>query len=134
MKKVILLIISSVLSLGLFIACSSPKEPNTITNNETINTNNKKTSNVTAKEQDVREIAFNQLTSNDKDRVSGTWKDSKLSNLTLKEGMGNISDKSYIGREVYLVDFATKGGGVQSNMIVYIGTDNNKLIGYGYVD
>lgn len=125
MKKINLLIISSVLSLGLFTACSSPKEVNIITNKEPIST--------TVKEQDIREVAYNQLTSKDKERLLETWKDSKLSKITLHESMGRINNSSYIGKEVYLIDFQTKGG-VQSNMVVYLGMDNNKLIGYGYTD
>ena len=125
MKKIILLIISSVLSLLLFTACSITKEPDTKTNNEPIST--------TSKEQDIREIAFNQLTVNDKDRISGAWNDSKLSKITLKEGMGNINDKSYIGKEVYLIDFATKDTIMPNNMIVYLTKDSKKLLGYGYV-
>ncbi|MGY0372270.1 hypothetical protein [Clostridium sp. JNZ J1-5] len=87
-----------------------------------------------AGERDVREIAYNQLTSKDKERVVGTWRDSKLSKTTLKESMGNIYDKSYIGKEVYLVDFPRKSESKLNNMIVYISIDNYKLIGHGHVD
>jgi hypothetical protein len=126
MKKINLLIISLVLSLGLFTACSSPEEANIVINKEPIST--------TVKEQDIKELAYNQLTSEDKKRVSETWKDSKLSKITLHERMGRINNISYIGKEVYLIDFPTKGNSMPSNMIVYLAIDNNKLIGYGYVD
>lgn len=99
LKKIILLIISSVLSLGLVTACSNPKETNTITNKKIISRQN-----------------------------------SNLSKITLKGNMGRINNKSYIGKEVYLIDSPTKGDGVQSNMIVFLGINSNKLIGYGYVD
>ena len=125
MKKINLLIVSSVISLGLFTACSSPNEVNIVTNKEPIST--------TVKEQQIREVAYNQLTSNDKERVFETWKDSKLSKITLHENMGRVNNISYIGKEVYLIDFPAKGG-VQGNMVVYLGMDNNKLVGYGYVD
>lgn len=123
--KINLFIISVVLTLGLFTACSRSKEINTITN--------EKVSTIT-KEQDIREIAFNQLTSKDKERISGTWKDSKLSKIILNESMGILSDKSYVGKEVYTVDFPTKDISDPHNMIVFLGMDNSKLIGYGYVD
>ena len=74
------------------------------------------------------------LVSNDKKRISGTWKDSKFSKITLHKGMGKINNISYIGKEVYLIDFSTKGSSMPSNVIVYLAIDNNKLIGYGYVD
>ena len=125
MKNISLLIISSVLSLGLFTACSSPKEVDIITNKEPIST--------TVKEQDIREVAYNQLTSKDKEMVLGTWKDSKLCKITLHESMGRINNISYIGKEVYLIDFPAKGG-VQNNLGVYLAMDNNILIGYGYSD
>lgn len=48
--------------------------------------------------------------------------------------MGNIMDKSYIGKEVYLVDFPTQSKSIPNNMVVYLSIDNNKLLGYGYVD
>ena len=101
MKKIILPIISSVLSLWLFTACSSPKEVNIITN---------------------------------KEPISKTVKDSKLSKITLHEGMGKINNISYIGKEVYLIDFPIKSNSMPTNMIVYLSMDNHKLIGYGYVD
>jgi len=126
MKKLILLIISSIISLGLITGCGAVKDTKTIVNKEKPST--------TVKNQDIREVAYNQLTSNDKARIADTWKDSKLSKITLKEGMGIITDKSFLGKEVYLVDFPTKDLGVQSNMIVYLSIDNKKLLGYGYVD
>jgi len=95
---------------------------------------NKESISTTVKEQDIKELAYNQLTSEDKKRVSETWKDSKLSKITLHERMGKINNISYIGKEVYLIDFPTKSNSMPSNMIVYLAIDNNKLIGYGYVD
>jgi len=126
MKKLILLIISSIISLGLIAGCGTAKDTKTIGNKEKPST--------TVKEEDIREVAYNQLNLNDKGRIEGTWKDSRLSKITLKEGMGIITDKSYFGKEVYLVDFPTKDLGVQSNMIVYLSIDTKRLLGYGYVD
>lgn len=126
MKKINSLIISLVLSLGLVTACSNTKEANTISNKAPVGT--------TVKEQNIREEAFNQLISKDKERIDGTWKDSKLSKITLKEGMGNITDKSYIGKEVYLIDFPTQSKSEPNNMIVYLSIDSKKLLGYGYID
>lgn len=126
MKKITLLITSLLLILVLFTVCSSSKEK--------INVNSEEKISIKVQGKDVREMAFNQLTQNDKKRISGNWKDGKLSKVTLKEGMGSISDKSYIGKEVYLIDFPTKSISKPNNMIVYLGTDSSKLIGYGYVD
>jgi len=87
MRKITLLAISSVLFLVLITGCSTIKETKNVTNIEQTRT--------TVKEQDVREAAYNQLTSMDKERIAGTWKDSKLSKITLEENTGNINPKSY---------------------------------------
>lgn len=126
MKKVILLIISLVLLATIFIACSSQNLSNyTITGDYT------SSSEMTS---DIRQIAFEQLSSESKGRIKGTWRDSKLSLITLSERMGIINDKSYIGKEVYLVDFPAESKSTPNNMIFYISKDTHKLIGAGYVD
>ncbi len=126
MKNIILPIVSLVISLVLITGCSAVKNTNVISNKEQAN--------FTVKEQDIRELAYNQLTSGNKERIAGTWKDSKLSKITLREGMGNITDKSYLGKEVYLVDFPTESNSIPNNMIVYLSIDSNKLLGYGFVE
>lgn len=125
MKKIVLIILLF-FSVGLLPACSSHKELNTIDNKEPVSINVEK--------QDAREMAYNQLDSNYKEIIAGSWQDSKLSTVTLREGMGIISSKSYIGKEVYLVDFQTNSKSKPNNIIVYLDMDNCKLIGYGYVD
>ena len=100
MKKINLLTTSLVICFGLLVACSSIKESNNIDKKEPIST--------TVKWQDVRETAYNQLTWNDKERIKGTWQESTLSEITLKERTGDINDKSYIGKKVYVIDFPTK--------------------------
>lgn len=126
MKNIILPIVSLVISLVLITGCSAVKNTNVISNKEQAN--------FTVKEQDIRELAYTQLTSGNKERIAGTWKDSKLSKITLREGMGNITDKSYMGKEVYLVDFPTESNSIPNNMIVYLSIDSNKLLGYGFVE
>lgn len=126
MKNIILPIVSLVISLVLITGCSAVKNTNVISNKEQAN--------FTVKEQDIRELAYNQLTSGNKERIARTWKDSKLSKITLREGMGNITDKSYMGKEVYLVDFPTESNSIPNNMIVYLSIDSNKLLGYGFVE
>jgi len=118
MKKIILFIFSSVLLIGLFSACSNPKESN----------------NTTSDQRDVREVVYNQLKTKDKELIKGTWKDGEMRKITLTEIMGNISDKSYIGKEVYLIDFPTKSISEPNNMIVYASLDDYKFIDYGLVD
>lgn len=125
MKKIIFLVILSMIFVG-FSRCLTQAKVNS--------TAIKQSAGKTAQEQDIREIAYNQLTAEDKEKTAGTWQNSKFSKITLREGMGNINDKSYIGQEVYLIDFSTKNKSLPNNMIVYIEMHNYKLIGYGYVD
>src|SRR5690606_12659798 len=60
-----------------------------------------------AKEKDVREVAWEQLSSEQKAFVGGTWEDGTLSKVTLNDDlvMIGVEDKSYKGQEVYLVSF-----------------------------
>ncbi|MDV3425887.1 MAG: hypothetical protein LIR50_01195 [Bacillota bacterium] len=125
MKKIIYIVILSVLFVG-FSTYSSQAKLNSVTKNQSAGK--------TTKEQDIREIAYNQLTAEDKERTAGTWQNSKFSKISLREGMGNINDKSYVGQEVYLIDFPTKSKSLPNNMIVYIEMHKYKLIGYGYAD
>jgi hypothetical protein len=119
MKKINFFIIVLVFFIGLLSTSSSIK---------------KESVSVIVNEQDIREIAFNQLSSKDKDRVLRSWENSKVSKITLKENMGNINDNSYIGKEVYLIDIPTQSISIPNNMIVYVSMDNHKLLGYGYVE
>jgi len=54
--------------------------------------------------------------------------------MTLTESMGIINDKSYIGKEVYLIDFQTKNMSMPNNMLVYAALDDYKIVGYGLVE
>ena len=94
----------------------------------------KEQSNITENKQDVRETIWNQLISKD-NAIQGNWQDGELSRTTLYEDAGIIiNDKSYIGKEVYMIDFQTKSLRMPNNIIVYASMDNNKIIGYGIVD
>lgn len=88
---------------------------------------------------DIREIAYNQLTPEDKVRISGTWESGTLSTIMfstimLQGCMDTAVAYSFIGKEVYMIDFPTKDISVPNNMIVYLNMINNKLIGFGIVD
>lgn len=125
MKKIILLIFLLVFSLGLATACSNTKETSTIINKGQISN--------PVNEQDIREIAYNQLTSNDKRRIKGTWQDSTFSKITLRKE-DKINDKFYIGKEVYMIDFPTNFIGKPNNMLIFVSMDSHKFLGYGMVD
>jgi len=133
MKKTILILILLTISIGLFAGCSNTSEKTDVTANDKPDITANDKPDITASEIDVREIAYNQLSTSNQERIQGTWQDAKLSDITLRKEMGNINDDSYIGKEVYLVDFSAEVY-TTNNIIVYIGKDNYNLIGYGYVD
>ncbi|WP_028401006.1 hypothetical protein [Ectobacillus panaciterrae] len=86
-------------------------------------------------EQDVMEAVFNQLSQENKERIVGTWKDATVSKTVLKESMiGSNADKSYVGKEVYLVNFTTNEKQKPNNIVVFADTRTFQLVGYGLVD
>lgn len=130
LKKGILFVVLTVLMLGI-VACSNEDEKktsNTLTppsNTASISKNNKT--------KDVREAIWNQLSSKDKERIAGTWKDATVGTVTLSKGMASHpnTDKSYIGKEVYIVDFKIKKIRYPDNIGFYADKETFKLIGYG---
>jgi len=133
LKKTVLFILSACLLLGLF-ACSNQNkqannndDQNVVANNEQVNEEKN--------EKDVREVVWEQLSSEQKEWIDGTWKDGKVSKITLNENMiTQIDDKSYEGKEVYLIDFPTKSKSIPNNMIVYADVNTFDYIGNGLVN
>lgn len=131
MKKIFLFILSSVLLIGL-LACSNQGEDKVVTNEEQ---GIEKQINEETSKKDVREVVWEQLSSEQKERINGTWKDGKVSKTTLNESMmSEVEDKSYAGKEVYLIDFPTKSKSIPNNMIVYADVNTFDYIGIGLVD
>jgi hypothetical protein len=112
--------------------CSTQKESNNVKEIPKSDVTLQEQSNIT--KRDVREVVWDQLTSKDKERVEGNWQASKSNKMILTESMGIINDKSYIGKEVYLVDFQTKSISIPNNMIVYASLYDYKIVGYGIVE
>lgn len=83
---------------------------------------------------DVREAVWNQLTKKEKEHIVGTWKDANVQKLTLRETMGNITDKTFIGKEVYLVNFPSNDNPSLGGVGVYADIKSHRVIGFGYRD
>lgn len=81
---------------------------------------------------DVRKAVWNQLTDNNKKHIKGTWKDATFQKVVLRETMGNIKDKSYIGKQVYIVEYPSNDTPSLGGVGVYADLKSFKLIGYGY--
>lgn len=116
------------IGVGLSLYFSNQSEKNTTSNEE------KNSSGVVA-QKDTRELIWEKLPSAQKERVNGTWQDGKLSKVTLdKNAVAWIDDKSYEGKEVYLVDFPTKATGIPNNTLIYADIDTYEYIGNAPVD
>lgn len=134
MKKTVLFILSSCLLLGLFACSNQNKQANTNNDQNIVSINEQ--INEEKNENDVRQVVWEQLSSEQKEWIDGsTWKNGKVTEITLNENMmTEVDDKSYIGKEVYLIDFPTKSKSIPNNMIVYADVNTFDYIGNGLVD
>ncbi|MGT2615053.1 hypothetical protein [Clostridium perfringens] len=127
MKKIISFLILCVISVGL-IGCS--KDNKTVDNPLS---NKQVEKQVTYNE--IAKTVYNQLPKEQKEEINLDYKQIDIYKTILKENMGNISDKSYIEKEVYVINFTIKDKNTKpNNRIVYATLDENKVIGYGYVE
>ena len=81
---------------------------------------------------DVRESVWNQLKEKEKEHIEGTWKDASVQKITLRQSMGNIKDKTFIGKEVYIVDYPSNDNPSLGGVAVYADIKSHRVIGYGY--
>jgi hypothetical protein len=52
----------------------------------------------------------------------------------LKDSMGVINDKKFIGKEVFIVEYPSNDHPTIGEFVVYADTKSHKLVGYGYRD
>jgi len=127
MKKIISFSILCAISVGL-IGCS---EDNQTVNNSLQNEQVKKQ----ATSNEIIEIVYNQLPKELKETINFDLKEIKINKITLKDSMGSIVDTSYIGKEVYDIEFTINDKTVlPNNRIVFATLEEYKIIGYGFVD
>lgn len=130
MKKKALIIVSFVILAGLVGLVVYVNQVN-----EKAISNEKQNNTEETSKKDVREVVWEQLSSRQKESVDGTWRDGKVAKVTLgRTAMIGIEDKSYQGKEAYMIDFPTKNKGVPNNMIVYADVNTYEYIGDGPVD
>jgi hypothetical protein len=90
-------------------------------------------SETSVEEKDVREAVWDQLPSDRKEQIKGTWKDAKVKKETLNNTVIKFTEPPKNG-EFFVVDFQTKSNSTPNNMIVYANVEDYKIIGYGLVD
>jgi len=120
MKKVISFLILCIILVGL-IGCSKGNQ-------------NEQTKRLLTSDEIIK-IVFEQFPKERKEAITFDLKEIKLNKIILEEKMGSITDKHFIGKEVYEIEFTIKDKSVRpTNRFVFATLENYKIIGYGYVD
>ena len=82
-------------------------------------------------EKDIREVAFNQLSDEQKSFIQGSWEEATVENVAVEESGFELLDSSYLGKEVIAVNFVTDPYSEPGMMMVLLSEDTQQLIGYG---
>jgi hypothetical protein len=84
---------------------------------------------------DGREVVWNQLSSEQKVRVNGSWENASVSTLIFHKNMiDSQKGNAYDGKEVVVMSFTTKDNRMPNNMIIYVDKETLDYIGEGTVD
>jgi hypothetical protein len=126
MKKFTLIVLSAILLSFILNACQHQSS-----NNRKLVKEKEARSNET-QTSDVRESVWNQLTEKEKEHIEGTWKKASVQKIILRQSMGNIKDKTFIGKEVYIVDYPSNDNPSLGGVAVYADIKSHRVIGYGY--
>jgi hypothetical protein len=98
------------------------------------NQNSKEVQSIETKTLDVREAVWNQLSDEHKKQIQGTWEDATVTKRVLSESMGFNLDKTFIGKEVYIVGYPTIENRTFGAIGVFADIESQRLIGYGHRD
>lgn len=85
-------------------------------------------------EVDIRKTVYDQMDEKDRKRMREGWEDARVTSIILTEGMAVMSDPSYIGKDVFVVDFRVKTMSIPDNMIFFASKSDGRIIGIGLVD
>lgn len=85
-------------------------------------------------ETDIREVAFKQLSDEQKSLIKGTWEEARTKITVAQPETTILYDESYAGKEVIAVEFNLNVTRKPNNMIVLISQENAKLIGLGLIN
>ncbi|HRN90060.1 MAG TPA: hypothetical protein PK543_00015 [Candidatus Saccharibacteria bacterium] len=90
----------------------------------------------TPAKKDVREVVWEQMSARQKDEIIGTWDSGKVSKITWSEGavMTATVSKSYVGQEVYVINFPSKLNATIGDVVVFADLNTFNIIGYGLRD
>lgn len=85
-------------------------------------------------ETDIREVAFKQLSDEQKSLIKGTWEEARTEITVAQPETTILYDESYAGKEVIAVEFNLNVTRKPNNMIVLVSQENAKLIGLGLIN
>ena len=85
-------------------------------------------------ETDIREVAFKQLSDEQKSLIKGTWEEARTEITVAQPETTILYDESYAVKEVIAVEFNLNVTRKPNNMIVLISQENAKLIGLGLIN
>ncbi|WP_316571777.1 hypothetical protein [Neobacillus sp. YIM B06451] len=86
----------------------------------------------TQKVMDVREVAWNSLSNNEREEVIGGWKDAEVNTIIVDDRRFGLNDATYIGKEVTMVTFRSKKSEVLGNISKLVDENTQKVIGGAY--
>jgi hypothetical protein len=82
--------------------------------------------------ENVREIAWDSLSKNEKEEVIGDWKDAEVSTVLVDEKRFELTDKSYVDKEVTMVTFHSNRSEILGDISKLIDKKTLKVIGAAY--
>ncbi|MGG2134631.1 hypothetical protein AB1284_25515 [Bacillus sp. S2(2024)] len=81
-------------------------------------------------EMQFKKSVWDQLTESQKNEVIGGWRKAEVHKVVLTEKkMLGIKDKSYLNKEVYLINFKSKKSHILGDLGVYVEMETEKIIG-----
>ncbi|WP_223702227.1 hypothetical protein [Sutcliffiella deserti] len=77
----------------------------------------------------IEMIAFNELTSEERERILVSPKDSSVRELTVSEELGKQLGANLVGKKLYMVTFNHTETVTSGNLIVYVDMENEEVVG-----
>ncbi len=129
-KAVIIGIIVAVLIVGAsaFYFATKDKDDTKTANDSTSTT----TTDSPEEKKDVRQAVWEQFSPELQEQID--WKQGKVSTMVVKEDTQKMDDPSYVGKEVYVVEFMRDIKAVPNNTMTYADMDTFKIVGGGLMD
>jgi hypothetical protein len=81
---------------------------------------------------DVREVAWNSLSNNEREEVIGGWKDTDVNTIIVDDSRFSLNDVNYIGKEVTMVTFRSKKSEILGDISKLVDENTQKVIGAAY--